>query len=414
MAVNGGLFGYAGRAKEETEIARDKELIMSAIVGWEIEKQTGNKTFVELLAEEFGEENVTPIEGGAKVSMASGRKYIVRENGEIIYDNSQENLPESTDVTVQISGENEVTVGENITLTASLTPQDVDENLTWTSQNGKVTIASSGSKNLTATVTGVTAGSDTIIVKNKNNETVAQYNITVNTAVETISFSVGGIDYTAERDMTWGDFIEDYDYSYGDFSSTEFTTADEKSILGVSHIVQLFSKVNAIVAGTECSDESELETLKIKDGASYFIYTPTLYENFTASIQYGKESDNCTIIGFNKDILFSTIQALYFIEVGTGSRSIEVPFALDIMSFIEDNKVSEEEEVTINIPISLGQSYTLNGGGAFFKNSKEELVAAKPQCSYEDNNISITLSSEYFDTEEYGGNSNIFFLEIGF
>ena len=84
MAVNGGLFGYAKNASQETEKARDKELLMSALTGWGVEKYTGTKTLVQILSEEFGAANVTNNgDGTALVTMSSGNEYLVDESGNI-------------------------------------------------------------------------------------------------------------------------------------------------------------------------------------------------------------------------------------------------------------------------------------------------------------------------------------------
>ena len=83
IAINGGLFGYAGQATKDTQIAKEKERIAEAMGSWNIEKYTGTKTLVEVLQEEFGTENVTPTSNGARVTMPSGNTYMVKDDGTI-------------------------------------------------------------------------------------------------------------------------------------------------------------------------------------------------------------------------------------------------------------------------------------------------------------------------------------------
>ena len=163
MAVNGGLFDYAKRAGEETEIARDEELIMSSLVGWGVEKYTGNKTLAQVLAADFGAENVVAVEGGAEVTLSSGKTYIVSENGTIT---------EKTGITLNKIGETLAIVeGEAmpyVDLTATLT--GISGTITW--QNGntsavdisategetiRVTAKAAGTSVITATCSGKTA-----------------------------------------------------------------------------------------------------------------------------------------------------------------------------------------------------------------------------------------------------------------
>ena len=92
---------------------------------------------------------------------------------------------------VTITGATAVNVGENITLMASIAPAGAEGNLTWTSQNGRVTIATSGTQNTTATVTGSSEGNDVIIVRNSQNVQVGSYEIQVTNYIQIVTISSG-------------------------------------------------------------------------------------------------------------------------------------------------------------------------------------------------------------------------------
>ena len=81
LAIDGGLLNYAKHGASETEIAKDKDLISSALGSWGVEKYTGTKTLREVLNNEFGAENVNETDYGVEVTMPSGKTYIISDDG---------------------------------------------------------------------------------------------------------------------------------------------------------------------------------------------------------------------------------------------------------------------------------------------------------------------------------------------
>ena len=89
IAVNGGLFSYAGKAKQDTEIASEKETVQKAKVIAEGKSKTGRITVEEMqkaIDQVINEETVTAINNGETIVIKfneSNRYYEIDNKGNV-------------------------------------------------------------------------------------------------------------------------------------------------------------------------------------------------------------------------------------------------------------------------------------------------------------------------------------------
>lgn len=147
---------------------------------------------------------------------------------------------------IKISGKTSVQVGSSITLTATITPSDVDDKtVTWTSSDKSIATVTSSGK-----VKGVSAGTVTITVTSKSNPDVkATWEVTVEEKTKTYSYEV--ISYKVDENSTEYARIKIFDDKGNDITSSVTATSVQGSrIQIVDGYIQTTATLGKAYTGT--------------------------------------------------------------------------------------------------------------------------------------------------------------------
>ena len=310
MAIGGGLFNYAGKATKDTTIAKDKDLIAAAMGSWNIEKYTGTKTLLEVLQEEFGEENVTPISDGARVIMPSGNTYVVKDDGTI----AKKKII-NTDIDEKISDyvNYDCVTGVNSTLLSYESPSTLN-----------------GHSNQTISVDTTKDGNNKSIIKwrilgkDENDQILIisadpiAYTTTENGETTTTWYSFtlkGNIGYlNAPEELNkicglygHGTYADTNKYTYS-YNGTDVTTG------GKSVVVE---DVNRIQPYTPAAPVSHTYTKNANDG--YIYYDGNIGTGYIKSFSYYNEAANAwTVLGSGMSVVL--LGARYDYTIGTSDN----------------------------------------------------------------------------------------------
>lgn len=206
--TNDGIITKAQSAANKYEIAQEKEKLQMEVLEWSLTNDNGIPTLENYLSGIYGEENVQlNVDNSITVTVPSGNKYVVTEDGSVTLIDGTVEEPEPVVPEIILDKTNiakEIESGSTATESITATLKNASGNLTWTSSDTSVAEVS-GSEN-TRTITLKKEGTATITVSYGEYSATCIVSVTEKKAL--ISFTINETIYYAEEGMTWKSWCE--------------------------------------------------------------------------------------------------------------------------------------------------------------------------------------------------------------